>query len=539
MATQPMVAYFCMEFGLDERFPIYSGGLGILAGDLLKAAKDGDYPMVGIGIRWRQGYGEQYIDENGFPYDSFYEAATPFLEDTGIAVEVEVRKKPVVLKVWKCDCFGNAPLYLLDAFLPENDEWLITGQLYGWFGEERLAQEIILGVGGVRALEKLGIVPDVYHFNDSHPVVAGLELIRIGMRAGKSFVDAWNEARERIVFTTHTPIVHGNESYAHDILQYMGVYGEADTADYNHLRLNYDQMVTIGGDPFAMTVAGLRLSKKANAVAQLHGETARSMWKHVEGAAPILAITNGVHNGTWQDEALFRAETPDALWEAHMANKRALIAEIERRNGVALKEDVLTIGFARRAAAYKRSDLIFRSPEAAEALFKDGKLQLVFSGKAHPNDIAGKRIIANLVEKAKQYAGAVVFVENYDMAIGRLLTRGCDVWLNNPVRPLEACGTSGMKAAMNGVLNCSTLDGWWPEGCEHGANGWQIGDGYEGPDADAIDLAALVRALREDILPTYGKPEIWRAMMRNSIDMASERFSAARMIAEYYGRLYV
>lgn len=536
--NQKRVAYFCMEFGLDASFPIYSGGLGILAGDTLKAAKDEGLPMVGVGIRWRQGYVNQRIDGNGFPYDSFYEQDTSQLEDTGAVVYVTVRGRQIALKVWKCEAYRNVPLYLLDAFLPQNKDYLITGQLYGWFNEERLAQEIILGVGGLRALETLGIDVDLYHFNDSHPVVAGLECIRRDMLGGRSFEEAWEYARKRIVFTTHTPVVAGNESYEYDLLEYMGVYGPRSVPEDQHC-LTREQMVAIGGEPFSMTVAGLHLSHKANGVSQLHGETAREMWSCVENAAPILAITNGVHNGSWQDGEIYaNMDNPEALWRQHMVNKRQLLMEVELRTGVKMREDVLTIGFARRAAPYKRSDLIFRAPETVEPWLKEGKLQLIFSGKSHPNDMDGKRIIANLMKKAEDYPGSVVFIQDYDMEIGRMLTRGCDVWLNNPIRPMEACGTSGMKAAMNGVLNCSTLDGWWPEGYVHGENGWQIGGGYEGDDVDGNDLSSLLHTLSDEIFPAYEDRERWLRMMRASVSMSSERFSAARMLREYYEKMY-
>lgn len=535
---QKRVAYFCMEFGLDASFPIYSGGLGILAGDMLKAAKDDAFPMVGVGIRWRQGYVSQRLDGNGFPYDSFYEQDTNGLEDTGELVYVTVRGRQIALKVWKCQQFGNAPLYLLDAFLPQNKDYLITGQLYGWFNEERLAQEIILGVGGLRALETLGLHADIYHFNDSHPVVAGLECIRREMAGGRSFEEAWESTRRRIVFTTHTPVVAGNESYEYDVLEYMGVYGPRSVPE-GQLYLGREQMERIGGAPFSMTVAGLRLACRANAVSQLHGHTARNMWQDVTDAAPIHAITNGVHNGTWQDAVLRNSlDDPEGLWQRHMENKRAMLAEVETRSGVRLREDALTIGFARRAATYKRSDLIFRAPETVEPWLREGKLQLIFSGKSHPNDMAGKEIIANLAEKSKEYPGSVVFLQDYDMNIGRMLTRGCDVWLNNPIRPMEACGTSGMKAAMNGVLNCSTLDGWWPEGYVHGENGWQIGGGYEGEHTDENDLRSLLEVMREEIFPAYADRHRWVKMMVSSISMASERFSARRMLEDYRRQMY-
>ena len=531
MSKKPLCAYFCMEYGLDPSFKIYSGGLGILAGDILKAAHDLEMPMVGMGILWRQGYNRQVIHENGRPMDCFPEYRYDFLKDTGVEVSVDIRGRKVKAKVWLCDCFGNVPLYLLDTNLPDNNDSLLTGQLYGWFNEERIAQEMILGIGGVRALEALHIKPDLYHFNDSHPAFAGLELIRREMeKENVTFQEARQSVRRSIVFTTHTPVEAGNEVHSHDLLQYMGAYNGLDKED----------LVDLGGDPFNMTVASLRMSCMANGVAQLHGETARKMWAKVEDSAPILAITNGVHNGTWQDTDVYRAYREEGdLLSAHQAAKRRMIDEIERRNGVRLKEDALTIGFARRAAPYKRGNLIFGRMEVVEPLLKEGKLQIIFSGKAHPNDLTGKEIVAEYYAMSQKYPDSIVFVQDYDMTVGALLTRGCDVWLNNPRRPMEASGTSGMKAAMNGVLNLSVLDGWWPEGCEHGVNGWQIGDGYEGDDQDELDRESLYKVLLTEVIPTYYEDkEKWGKMMRASISMATDRFSAARMVHEYYDLMY-
>lgn len=530
IAKKPKVAYFCMEFGLHEDLKIYSGGLGILAGDILKAAKDANDPMVGVGILWRQGYTSQHIDENGKVFDSYHEYSYDFLEDTGVTVTIPIKKDKVKAKVWKCTEYGNVPLYLLDTNLPDNPEWYITGQLYGWFDEERIAQEMILSIGGVKALKKLGIVPDVYHFNDSHPVFAGVELIHEAMKKeNKSFEDALAEVKSKIVFTTHTPVVAGNEVHSHRLLKYMGAYDG----------LTYSQMKEIGGDPFSMTAAGLRLSRKANAVAVLHGKTAREMWKDIPGGKDIIAITNGVHNKTWQDSSIIKAKDGGGLYEAHLNLKRAMINEICRRNKVKLDENVLTIGFARRAAPYKRSDLLFKNSELISKLISERKLQIVFAGKAHPNDMTGKKIITNLFAISKKFPESVVFIEDYDMKVGKMLTRGCDVWLNNPIRPMEASGTSGMKAAMNGVLNFSVLDGWWPEGCVHGVNGWSIGGGYQGEDADKIDSESLYKVLQEEVIPTfYDNKNKWVKMMKASIEMSSYRFSAERMVKEYYEKMY-
>ncbi len=530
----PRVAYFCMEYGLDNQFKAYAGGLGILAGDYMKGAKDHGFPIVGIGIKWKQGYTDQMIDPKGQPYDTYHNYKYDFLEDTGVTVSVEIRKRTVMCKVWKLECFGNAPLYLLDTDLPENgeDPW-ITGQLYGWFGEERIAQEIVLGVGGVRALRALGIEVDVYHFNEGHALFAGFELMREKREKGLSFEEAWAASRSEIVFTTHTPVVQGNESHPIQRLIYMGA----------NMGMTAAQLKKLGGDPFNMTVGALRLSRKSNAVAQLHGVTANKMWKHVKGRSEIVGITNAIHLPTWVDANMIETAVKGGdLWTAHMKNKRDLVGFVKERTGIELIADNLIIGFARRAVPYKRSDLIFSIPELIDPLLRDRKIQIVFSGRAHPLDDTGKGIAANLVAMSKKYPGAVVFLENYGMDIGAALTRGSDVWLNNPRRPKEASGTSGMKAAMNGVLNLSILDGWWPEACDHGVNGWQFGDGFESENEevlDAHDRDALYRVLLGDVVPTYyGNREKWVEMMRQSILSTKDNFAVKRMLAEYYELLY-
>ena len=528
------VAYFCMEYGLDNQFKAYAGGLGILAGDYMKGAKDHGFPIVGIGIKWKQGYTDQVIDDKGQPYDTYHNYKYDFLEDTGVTVSVEIRKRQIFCKVWKLDLFGNAPLYLLDTDLPENgeDPW-ITGQLYGWFGEERIAQEIVLGVGGVRALRALGIEVDVYHFNEGHALFAGFELMREKREQGLSFEKAWEESRKEIVFTTHTPVIQGNESHPIDRLMYMGA----------NMGMTAAQLKKLGGAPFNMTVGALRLSRKSNAVAQLHGLTANKMWKNVKGRSEIVGITNAIHLPTWVDPAMIKtAEKGGNLWDAHFKNKLDLVRFVKERTGVELLAENLVIGFARRAVPYKRSDLIFSKPDLIEPFLRDRKIQIVFSGRAHPLDDTGKEIAANLVAMSKKYPGAVVFLENYGMDIGAALTRGSDVWLNNPRRPKEASGTSGMKAAMNGVLNLSILDGWWPEACNHGVNGWQFGDGFESEDEaklDAHDRDALYRVLLGEVVPTYyeNRPK-WVEMMRQSILSTKDDFAVKRMLEEYYKLLY-
>lgn len=527
---KPKVAYFCMEFGLDESFPIYSGGLGILAGDILKSARDLEVPMVGVGILWSEGYTNQFIDKDLNPYDCAQEYATDHLEDTGVSVKLWVRDEEVTCKVWKSEKFGTVPLYLLDANIPGSNHGWMTRQLYYGDGQDRIAAEIILGIGGVKALRALGIDVDIYHLNEGHAVFSGFELIRENLHQGLDFEQAWEEVRQQIVFTTHTPVMAGNEEHSHELLRTMGAYNG----------LEYDQVLKIGGDPFNMTIAGLRLSYIANGVSQLHGMTARSMWRGNDGTSPLIAVTNGVHQKTWQNPQIAQYhQTNGNLWRPHMNAKRKLFNYIEEKTGVKFDPDILTIGYARRSAAYKRIGLLFHQPEVIEPLLKAKTIQLVFSGKAHPQDDVGKQGITNLMQIAKRFPQSIVYLENYNMEIGRLMTSGCDVWLNNPQRPLEASGTSGMKAAMNGVLNMSTLDGWWPEGCVHGENGWQVGGGYEGPEQTHVDAASLYEVLLNEVIPTYyDNRKKWVDMMHSSIDMGLHRFTGVRMVAEYYNLLY-
>jgi starch phosphorylase len=526
MPVRPLhVAYFCMEYGLHESFPIYSGGLGILAGDFIKAARDQKLPMVAVGLLWARGYCVQRIGADGRPYEEYPGYDSDFLQDTGVRVRVRVRGVEVQSRVWRTDQFGTCPLFLLEP-LKHEDRW-ITHRLYEAGTDTRIAQEMLLGIGGVRALSWLGYPIHTYHFNEGHAVFAGVEMIAEQMEAGQPFPNAWEDVRRRIVFTTHTPVKAGNEEHQLKDLRRMGAC----------LQLSGAEMRAIGGDPFNMTIAGLRLSRAANAVAQLHGETARAMWAGVENAAPIGAITNGVHQPTWQSpEILVAGRDADAVWQAHLKCKQALIEEVERRHHVALDPDALLVGFARRAASYKRSDLILRDEARLEALLQKANVRILFAGKAHPDDNTGRNIVALLVQGARKHPGQVFFLENYDMGLGRLLTRGCDVWLNNPIRPLEASGTSGMKAAMNGVLNVSILDGWWPEACEDGVNGFAIGHGE--PGDDARDLEALYDTLEQRVLPAWNDRARWKKMMVASIEMATRGFSSERMIREYFTQMY-
>lgn len=531
----PKVAYFCMEYGLESNLKMYAGGLGILAGDYLKGAGEMGLPMVAVGLKWKQGYGDQLIGRDGEIYDVYRNYRYPFLEDTNVYVNVRIRNRDIRCKVWRTEKFGNVPLYLLDTDLPENADKLITGQLYGWFEEERVAQEMVLGIGGVRALRALGIDVDIYHFNEGHAVFAGVELIREQMMNGATFENAWHNCRSKVVFTTHTPIIQGNESHNLERLFYMGA----------NLGLSREQLVTIGDEPFNMTVAGLRLSHLSNAVSQLHMKTAREMWKHIQNASQIIGITNGIHHGTWVDEGIVRAAQSGNsadLERMHTSNKQKLLNFLRQRSGIIFDPDRLLVGFARRVVPYKRSDLLFRDESTIAPLLKSGKIQLLFAGKVHPQDDSGKESIKRLLSFAKEYPRSVAFVENYDMEIAAYLTKGVDVWLNNPRRPMEASGTSGMKAAMNGVLNLSVLDGWWAEACDDGKNGWQFGDGFESFDVgeqDYHDWQSLQDVLHNKVLPTYyHKRENWTEMMRNSVLSTYERFGIQRMLQEYYERFY-
>ncbi len=543
MSSCPRVAYFCMEYGLDPAFPIYAGGLGILAGDHMKSVGDLRVPVTGIGLFWDEGYTRQLVGVGGVIEDQYPKTPRDAVRRIDAKVEVTVRGKKVPLRAWKVERFVTSNLYLLE---PERDDdrW-ITQRLYGGGVEDRLAQEIVLGVGGVRLLGALGELPDVFHFNEGHAVFAGLELLRQQRFGGTTMAERLAQLRAHVVFTTHTPVPAGNEVHDLDLMRKM-------SADLGFIDAELEM---IGGDPFSMTVAGLRLARIANGVAELHGETARQMWKDVDGAAPIISVTNGVHPPTWQDARIRAALVPDKprerqdaeLWSAHQRMKSELLAEVARRTGVHLALDKLVIGFARRAAAYKRADLILGDEHALRRLFDHG-VQIVYAGKAHPRDLAGKALVGKLLEAARHHTRHVVFLENYDMRIGALMTRGADIWLNNPRRPLEASGTSGMKAAMNGVPNVSVLDGWWPEGCVHGVTGWKIGDPDPNDDAfdeadaarvDKRDRELLHRVLEHEVLPAYATRSRWLEIMRASIAMSQWRFSSDRQVEDYVNKVYI
>ncbi|HEY5933874.1 MAG TPA: alpha-glucan family phosphorylase [Kofleriaceae bacterium] len=536
------MAYFCMEYGLDPSFPIYAGGLGILAGDHMKSVGDLRLPVTGIGLFWDEGYTRQVVAASGALEDQYPKTPRDALRRLDARIEVTVRGVTIPLRAWRVERFVHSNLYLLEPER-ESDKW-ITQRLYGGSGDDRIAQEIVLGVGGVRLLQALGQEVDLFHFNEGHAVFAGLELLRQHRFGGGTIRERLDKLRPHVAFTTHTPVPAGNEVHELEVLRRMDA----------NLGFSDEELGEIGGSPFSMTIAGLRMSRIANGVAELHGQTARQMWKDVERAAPIISITNGVHQPTWQDARIRAALVPDKarerqdveLWDAHQRMKAELVAEIARRTGRRLAVDKLLIGFARRAATYKRADLILGDERSLHGLFERG-VQIVYAGKAHPRDLQGKALVGKIIEAAKKHPTHVVFLENYDMTTGALLTRGVDVWLNNPRRPLEASGTSGMKAAMNGVPNLSILDGWWPEGCEHGVTGWRLGEPDPKDDAfnevdqhrvDKRDRELIHSVLDREVLPAYGDRAKWVAIMRASIAMSQWRFSSDRMVEDYVAKVY-
>jgi starch phosphorylase len=534
------VAYFSMEFGLETRLPIYSGGLGVLAGDHLKAAADLGVPLVGVGLFYRGGYFTQGLDGSGRQTES-YNALDP--EELGlrrepVEVGVDLARNTVTAAVWRYDV-GSVPLYLLDV------PWL-TDALYGGDREHRIRQELLLGVGGVRALRALGIEPTVFHVNEGHSAFLMIERARALVEDGASTDEALAQVKRSTVFTTHTPVPAGNEIFGDDVvIRYVGDL--AARAGLSHERLlGLGRAKDVHG--FGLTPLALRLSSHANGVSQLHGEVARDMWNELwpDQEPPIDAITNGVHLGTWlapELQQLLRAagvqpEAPpgwahfertrtiesESLWSTHAALKERLTQH------AGLDPELLTIGFARRFATYKRANLVYSDLERLLSL----PLQIVVAGKAHPQDGPGKDLMQQIVELSRGAAeGRVVFLEDYDIDLARLIIPGCDVWLNTPRRPYEASGTSGMKAAVNGVLNLSVLDGWWAEAYDPGY-GWAIDGG-----SDEHDVAQLYDLLERQVVPRFADRGAWVEMMKSSIAELAPRFSMARTVIEYADRYYV
>jgi starch phosphorylase len=535
-----LVAYFSMEFGLEARLPIYSGGLGVLAGDHLKAADELGLPLVAVGLLYRRGYFRQSVgaDARQAEGDEVVDPEALGLVREPVSAQVELAGETVEIAVWRYDV-GTVPLYLLEV---EG----VTDVLYGGDREHRIRQELVLGVGGVRVLQALGLEPSVFHVNEGHAAFLTIERARRLVERGVEPSEALEEVRSSTVFTTHTPVPAGNEVFAAElVLRYVGTLAEA-------AGISREELVSLGragdGDGFGLTPLALRLSSHANAVSELHGDVARGMWKGLWPGrpAPIAHVTNGVHLGTWLAPELARllrraGVRPEAApenggWEAARELDLDALCDVraglrERLHAVTgLDSSLLTIGFARRFATYKRAGLVFSDLEQLLAL----PVQLVVAGKAHPQDVAGKELLHEIVALSRgRAAGRVVFLEGYDIDLARAVIPGCDVWLNTPLRPHEASGTSGMKAAVNGVLNLSVLDGWWAEAYDP-SYGWAIAGG-----SDSEDAAELYRLLSEHVVPRFQARNDWARMMRSSIAELAPRFSMQRTVIEYVDSFYV
>jgi len=594
-----IVAYFSAEFGLTESLPIYSGGLGMLAGDHLKSASDLGIPLVAVGLLYQKGYFRQYLNADGwqqeqYPVNDFFTLPIrPVLAKDGaqVTIQIEYPGRLVRAQVWVAQV-GRVPLYLLDTNLPANSshDRNITGELYGGDIETRIQQEILLGIGGMRALHVLGIQPGVCHMNEGHSAFLALERTRLLMQSGNlKFHEAWEAVAAGAVFTTHTPVPAGIDVFPTDLVsRYFSSY-------CRHLGLSREEFLALGeeqpGSGFSMAVLGLRLATQANGVSLLHSRVSRQMWRRLWpqlpfDEIPVKAVTNGVHYrswlsreltdlydrylGTdWQDEPAAEEiwkrvdSIPDEeLWRTHERRRAKLVTFVRgrlhqqlMRSGASSREILLskecldsrtlTIGFARRFATYKRATLLWRDEERMLRLLANSErpVQIIYAGKAHPRDDAGKDLIRRIahITRRPECRARMVFLEEYDMCVSRYLVQGVDVWLNTPRRPQEASGTSGMKAAANGVLNLSILDGWWDEGY-HRECGWAIGQGEEYADEgyqDEVEGQALYHLLENEVVPLFyrrgqdGLPRDWIAMMKSSLRRLAPFFTTSRMVRQY------
>ncbi|MDH7515055.1 MAG: alpha-glucan family phosphorylase [Bacteroidota bacterium] len=602
-----LISYFTAEFGLHECLPIYSGGLGVLAGDHTKSASDLGVPFVGISLFYRNGYFSQTISPDGWQHESY-----PMLDPDQLPVElvvgadgkpvvvsVDIGHNPVLVRGYRVNV-GRTVIYLLDTNLPENDlhHREITARVYGGDLTTRIMQEIVLGIGGVRFLRALGLYPSVYHMNEGHSAFLTMELLRERMLDGEDRETAERWVRSRCVFTTHTPVPAGHDRFTPDLMEFMlnGWCRSLGRTVCDILPYGQENPAN-PSDPFCMTVLALRMSRAANAVSELHGRVSREMWKHLYGVpaeqVPIGHCTNGVHmlgwmfhrtrvfwqrhlgekwiyylksKAIWQQVADPELVSDEDLWALRYGLRRDLVEYVRRKvkaqytrlgidfttvQDTILSPDALTIGFARRFATYKRAPLIFRDFNRIMELLHDDErpIQLIFAGKAHPRDDAGKRFIQQIVAHTKNSAllGKVVFLDDYDINVARHMISGVDVWLNTPRRPMEASGTSGMKILIHGGLNLSILDGWWCEGYD-GENGWAIG-GTEPPAdpdvQDAADAESLYRVLSEQVIPEFydrdefGIPRAWIRRIRHSMVTLIPQFNTDRMVSEYVLRYYL
>jgi starch phosphorylase len=599
------IAYFSAEFALHQSLPIYAGGLGVLAGDHCKEASDLGIPLIGVGFMYPQGYFHQNVSQEGWQQEIYerlnwtdapIEPATA-ADGRPCVIAVPLGNRSVLVSVWRVH-LGRVKLFLLDTDLEENQPWdrELSARLYGGDRETRIQQEIILGIGGVRALKAMGITPSAWHLNEGHAAFVVLQRIRDRIEEGATFEGGLEDVRKTTVFTTHTPVPAGHDAFPFNLVEthLAGAWGTLGTYRDAFMALgHYDN----GSGPlFNMTALALRTSNYANGVSQLHGQVTRDMWAPIwPGVAnehrPVRAITNGTHVPTWlsmEMAALFDKYLPqdwrdrqddaamwqavqnipdDQLWETRRALRNYLFAFIRERArqrwkeehvtaarvvaaGTLLDPNALTIGFARRFTGYKRSELIFQDPDRLVRILTASRrpVQLVFAGKAHPADETGKHNIQKVYRRAidSMFAGRIAFVDDYDLHVAHFLVQGCDVWLNNPRKPLEASGTSGMKASLNGVPHLSIGDGWWAEGYA-GQNGWLIEGRSESGDPDTVDVAdaqALYELLERDVVPTFydrdaqGIPRRWLNFVRQAIITVTPRFSAKRMVKEYAETMY-
>ncbi|MDR3183208.1 MAG: alpha-glucan family phosphorylase [Planctomycetaceae bacterium] len=607
LGSQP-VAYFSLEFGVHESVPIYSGGLGVLSGDHIKSASGLGVPLVAVGLFYNQGYFKQQLDVDGWQQEEYLDTAVENLplelpvtpKGEKIMVSVETRTGTIYAKVRQINV-GRVRLLLLDTDLDQNtpEDRKLTSRLYGGNNRTRIRQEIVSGIGGVRALKALGITPGVYHLNEGHNAFATLEAVRQRMKEdGVTFAEASSDIAQKTVFTTHTPVPAGHDRFDSQLVEeHLGPLRDQIGIDHSHL-MSLGRIDTSNhNETFCMTVLGLKMSRYANAVASLHGVVSRRMWHCLwpqlpEEKVPIGHITNGVHVPSWmawQINTLFERHLPPSwsqdsyspdeweavqgidygeLWETHSALKNLLVAFIRRRLSrqyrrrgepddaidqarTVLDPQILTIGFGRRFATYKRATLVLNQIDRMARICNDADrpVQFVFAGKAHPADTPGKEFIQTIanLRKTPQFANRFVFVEDYDINVCRHMVQGVDVWLNNPRRPLEASGTSGMKAVLNGALNLSILDGWWAEAYD-GTNGFAISNGTSHADdkiTDERDAASLFDVIENEVVPLYydidehGLPTRWIRRMMNSISSLAWRFSSHRMVADYTTEAYL
>jgi len=606
--TQGRIGYFSLEFGLHESLPLYSGGLGILAGDHLKSATDMGLPLVGVGLAYQHGYFRQYLNHDGwqmeeYSVNDFYNMSMSIEQDeegNNRTVTVEFPGRTVTARIWRIQV-GRNPLFLLDTNLMENnsEDRELTGRLYGGDHDMRIRQEILLGIGGLRALVTLGYEPTVCHLNEGHSAFLALERINMLMKnRGLDFDSAFEVVRASNVFTTHTPVPAGNDHFhpdlVHTYLKHMA----------DELGIGIERLLALGrqdptnkAETFCMTVLALRMARFVNGVSELHGSVSRRMWEAVwpevpRSEIPISHVTNGIHTRSWLCSEIARLydrylgprwyedptnkaiwdrvdHIPDAeLWRSHERMRERLVSFVRgrlrrqlknrganrswiRQAGEVLDPEALTIGFARRFATYKRAALILKDPERLKRILNDPErpVQIIFAGKAHPKDHPGKEIIRQLVHLAQQeeFRKRIVFVEDYNIEVGRYLVQGVDVWLNNPRRPLEASGTSGMKVPPNGGINLSVLDGWWCEAYEQG-NGWSIGGGEDYDDQayqDEVESTALYDLLENEIVPAFYErgsddvPREWTRIMKTSMRTVNAEFNTNRMVEEYCERYYI